>query len=108
RLEGAAGIAFESREKIRHKATLFGVYVPSRFRSRGFGRGLVRAALAEVRARPGVRVLQLTVTQDNQDARSLYERCGFVPFGEEPLAIAVGSEFLTKLHMWCDVRVAAR
>src|SRR4051794_18044509 len=31
-LGGVAGLSFESREKIRHKATLFGMYVPVRFR----------------------------------------------------------------------------
>lgn len=100
-LSGSAGIAFESREKIRHKATLFGVYVPSSLRSRGVGRALVLAALAEAKARPGLKVLQLTVTEGNRGAQSLYEECGFVPFGEEPFAIAVGSEFLSKVHMWC-------
>src|SRR5258707_967762 len=44
-LAGVAGLSFESREKIRHKATLFGMYVPSRFRGLGRGRQLVVAAL---------------------------------------------------------------
>src|SRR5881394_2523912 len=35
RLAGVAGLSFEPREKARHKATLFGMYVPSRFRRKG-------------------------------------------------------------------------
>jgi GNAT superfamily N-acetyltransferase len=103
RLSGSAGIAFESREKIRHKSTLFGVYVPPEFRGRGIGRGLVEEALSTAGRRPGVRVLQLTVTEGNREAHSLYEQCGFVQFGEEPLAVAIGSEFLSKIHMWREV-----
>lgn len=100
-LAGAAGLAFETREKARHKATLFGMYVPEPQRGRGLGRALVRAVLDSARQRPGVRVVQLTVTQGNPAAQTLYERCGFVPFGLEPLAVAVGDAFVTKVHMWC-------
>jgi ribosomal protein S18 acetylase RimI-like enzyme len=103
RMVGAAGISFEKREKAKHKATLFGMYVPSQFRHRGIGHSLVRAVLAHARTRSGVLLVQLTVTQGNADAVSLYERCGFIPFGLEPLAVAVGSEFVAKIHMWCNL-----
>ncbi|HSB80083.1 MAG TPA: GNAT family N-acetyltransferase, partial [Candidatus Methylomirabilis sp.] len=36
-LAGVAGIRFETREKTAHKATLFGLYVPQRFRKLGLG-----------------------------------------------------------------------
>ena len=99
-LAGAAGLSFESREKARHKATLFGMYVPSVFRHHGLGRQLVLAALEHAKARSGVTVVQLTVTQGNTSAHSLYEKCGFVQFGLEPFAVAVGREFVSKIHMW--------
>ncbi|KAA3630067.1 MAG: GNAT family N-acetyltransferase [Proteobacteria bacterium] len=102
-LAGVAGLAFESREEVRHKARLFGMYVAVRFRRRGFGRQLVQAALAEAKTRTGMRVVQLTVTQGNQAAQALYVQCGFVPFGIEPLAVAVGAGFVSKIQMWCDV-----
>lgn len=103
RIVGAAGLSFETRAKTRHKASLFGMYVPAEFRGRGVGRALVVAALEHARARPGVRLVQLTVTQGNAAAQTLYERCGFVAFGVEPLAVAVGSGFVAKVHMWCDL-----
>jgi len=31
-LSAVIGLSFESREKVKHKATLFGMYVPARFR----------------------------------------------------------------------------
>src|SRR5262249_25080066 len=37
-LAGVVGLHFDSREKARHKATLVGMYVPSRFRRNGLGR----------------------------------------------------------------------
>jgi RimJ/RimL family protein N-acetyltransferase len=103
RLVGVAGLSFETREKAKHKATLFGMYIPPEFRHRGLGRELVVAALDCARSR-GLKLVQLTVTQGNGAARTLYEQCGFVQFGIEPLAVAVGTGFVSKVHMWCDLR----
>lgn len=102
-IAGVVGLHFDSREKARHKATLVGMYVPSRFRRHGLGRQLVEAALGEARARPGVRIVQLMVTHGNHAAQGLYEQCGFVQYGLEPFAVAVGDGFVSKVHMWCDL-----
>jgi ribosomal protein S18 acetylase RimI-like enzyme len=102
-LAGVAGLSFESREKTRHKATLFGMYIPARFRHRGLGRQLVLAVLEQAKARGGLTIVQLTVTQGNTGAHLLYEKCGFVQFGLEPFAIANGPEFFSKIHMWRDL-----
>lgn len=107
RLVGVTGLSFETREKLRHKAILFGMYVDSGFRQQGIGRRLVDAALACARSRPDIKVVKLTVTQGNQAAQALYERCGFETFGLEPYAIALGSSYVAKVHMWCEV-VASR
>ena len=97
---GVTGLSFESREKTRHKVTLFGLYVPSQFRGNGLGSLLIREALDYARTRTGVLLVQLTVTSGNSPARLLYERHGFVPFGLEPMAVSVGPTFITKCHMW--------
>lgn len=102
-LAGVAGLSFETREKLRHKATLFGMYVPGRFRQRGVGRLLVHSALEYARARPGVKLVKLTVTDGNCAALALYERCGFQRFGLEPYAISLDSGYAAKVHMWCDL-----
>ena len=106
-LAGAAGMQFESREKARHKATLFGMFVLPRFRRGGLGRSLVEAALAAARSRPGVRIVQLTVPEGNDAARGLYERFGFVAFGVEPYAVAVRGGYVSKVHMWRDLAAPA-
>jgi len=81
------------------------MYVPANLRRGGVGKSLVLAVLEHARKRPGVRLVQLTVTQGNAPAQALYEKCGFVPFGVEPLAISLGPDFVSKVHMWCDLRV---
>jgi len=104
-LVGIVGLAFEYREKARHKATLFGLYVSAGSRHDGLGYQLVQTALAEARTHKGLKLIQLTVTTGNAAALALYQRCGFVQFGLEPLAVRVGVEYLDKIHMWRELGV---
>lgn len=99
-LAGTVGLSFEARAKGRHKVTLFGMYVTPRLRRAGLGEQLLNAALDYARARPHAKIIQLTVTEQNASARSLYERLGFAEFGVEPFAIALGERYLSKIHMW--------
>lgn len=103
RLLGIVGLAFELREKARHKATLFGLYVTAEQRGSGLGRQLVQHLLAEAAGYEGLRLVQLTVTAGNDAALSVYQRCGFVQFGLEPQAVCVGEDYLDKIHMWREV-----
>lgn len=99
-LVGVVGLAFEAREKVRHKATLIGMYVKSAYRGTGLGGQLVSMALQFLGGRPEVTVIQLTVTEGNTAAQALYERFGFVSFGTEPMAVAVAGRYVSKVHMW--------
>ncbi len=102
-LAGAAGLMRESREKTRHKATLFGMVVYPAFRRRGLGRNLVEAVLAHARTCEALRVVQLTVTEGNAGAQQLYADCGFVVFGTEPMATTTAAGFASKVHMWREI-----
>jgi GNAT superfamily N-acetyltransferase len=102
-LVGVVGLSFEHREKARHKATLFGMYVQTSYRGRGLGGQLVDEVLTCAKSRAGVLLVQLTVTEGNRCAQTLYEQKGFVQFGLEPFAVAVGTGFVAKAHMWCQL-----
>lgn len=102
-LVGIVGLALEPQEKARHKALLFGMYVADKQRQRGLGYQLVQAALAEARRHRFLRLVQLTVTVGNDPAVKLYQRCGFVLYGLEPMAICVGDEYHDKIHMWLEL-----
>ncbi len=105
RMAGVVGLSFETRAKARHKATLFGMYVPSPFRKGGVGKQLVLGVLELARMREGVRLVQLTVTHGNDVAQGLYERCGFTQYGIEPFAIRVDNNYHSKVLMWCDLKM---
>jgi RimJ/RimL family protein N-acetyltransferase len=100
-LAGAAGLSMQSRPKLRHKALLFGMYVRPERRGRGLARALVEAVLAEARRAPQLQIVQLTVTQGNTAAETLYRRCGFEPWGVEPLGTFDNGRFYGKVHMAC-------
>lgn len=99
-MAGIVGLAFEPREKARHKVTLFGMYVTQAYQQRGLGRQLVEAAMVEARRHPRLKLIQLTVTAGNEAALALYQRCGFIQYGLEPLAVRVGDEYFDKIHLW--------
>ena len=103
RLVGAVALEFSAKPKTRHKAHLIGMFVHESCRGQGAGVGLVEAALAEARARPEIRLVTLTVTEGNESALALYGRCGFRPFGTEPMAIATPHGFKAKVHMWAPM-----
>jgi ribosomal protein S18 acetylase RimI-like enzyme len=103
-LVGVAGLSFQTREKLRHKCSVFGMYVRPSHRGHQLGDGLLGAVLKAARQQRGVSLAQLTVTQGNRAAVALYERHGFVAFGVEPQAVVAPSGAVTKLHMWLPLR----
>ena len=104
-LVGVTGLRFQTRERLRHKATLFGMAVRPAFARRGIGRALVQAALDAAARHDGIHLVQLTVTEGNVAALALYEACGFERFGSEPDAVAGPAGFLVKRHLWRRVGV---
>ncbi|OED41908.1 GNAT family N-acetyltransferase [Chromatiales bacterium (ex Bugula neritina AB1)] len=102
-LVGVAGISFETREKVCHKATIFGMYVDPQVRGTGTGSMLLNKLLEQAQSRSSIRVVQLTVTEGNESAEKLYVKAGFRKFGVEPLAVRVQDGYVSKIHMWCDL-----
>ncbi|MCC6651989.1 MAG: GNAT family N-acetyltransferase [Candidatus Eisenbacteria bacterium] len=102
-LMGAAGLLFEARERACHRATLFGMYLRPVLRGAGLGRMLVTATLDAARSRPGVRVVQLSAIEGNEGALRLYEKCGFVRYGLEPMCFSSDGGWLSRVHMWREL-----
>jgi RimJ/RimL family protein N-acetyltransferase len=101
-LIGAVGLSFDTREKAKHKSTIFGMYVPDKFRKLGVGRRLIEEVLRYAKTRAGTTITQLTVTAGNTPALRLYKSAGFIQFGIEPFAVHIGTEYVSKVHMWCS------
>ena len=98
-LVGTVALEYSARAKTRHSAHLIGMYVQPAARGRHAGQGLMEAAVAAARARAGIRVVRLTVTEGNTAAIRLYEAMGFRAWGVEPWAIDTPSGLQGKVHM---------
>jgi ribosomal protein S18 acetylase RimI-like enzyme len=83
-LVGVAGLLISEAKKEAHKGLLVGMYVRTGARKAGIGRQLVETIVEFARDR--VELIQLSVVSDNEVARRLYERLGFLEYGIEKKA----------------------
>jgi ribosomal protein S18 acetylase RimI-like enzyme len=85
KLVGVVGLRAHAEAKLRHKATIWGMYVRQEARQCGIGERLIHAAVAHA---PGhVEQLQLAVVTDNEAARRLYAKAGFIAYGHQVNAL---------------------
>lgn len=95
---GMAGVWAPTNPKLAHAGTLWGVYVRPAFRGTGIGARLVRACIDWARAKP-LAVVRLGVAVGNDAAIRCYERCGFVPYGVEPLTVRWEGKYYDEVMM---------
>jgi ribosomal protein S18 acetylase RimI-like enzyme len=101
-LLGIAGFAFHEGVKEAHKGRLWGMYVRPEARKAGVGRQLVEAVIDF--ARQNVEILQLSVVSDNEPARRLYARLGFVEYGLEKGSLKQGGTYYDEILMALDLK----
>jgi ribosomal protein S18 acetylase RimI-like enzyme len=104
---GVAGLRANQGPKESHKGMLVGMYVRPQARNRGVGRRLVEAVI-EVARRRGVELLQLAVVSDNEPARRLYARLGFVEYGIEKKSLKQGGRYTDEVLMVKDFSLESR
>jgi RimJ/RimL family protein N-acetyltransferase len=90
-LVGVAGFYREAMRNTEHRGHLVGVYLTPAARGKGGSDQLLAAVIAE--ARNHVVQLHLAVTKSNDAARRLYERHGFMIYGEDPRGLRVDGVF---------------
>jgi RimJ/RimL family protein N-acetyltransferase len=99
RLVGSAFVYRLPRRKLAHRAYIEGVYVTPTARNRGLATALMRAALDQARAWPGITGVGLSVSQDSPAAQRVYERVGFKAWGREPAALSMDGRTYDEIHM---------
>lgn len=96
-LVGVVGFAAQTAPKRAHKGAVVGLYVRPEARRMGIAQRLLEAVIAQ--ARPRVELLQLTVTNVNDEARRLYRKLGFTEYGTEKNALKVGGRYYDDILM---------
>jgi RimJ/RimL family protein N-acetyltransferase len=98
-LVGTAGFWRERQPKLRHKGSIWGVYVTPAYRGRGVARSLMAAVLERLRGYPDLRQVNLAVAATQSSAERLYRSLGFEQFGYERGAISVAGEMVDEYWM---------
>ena len=92
-LVGMVGFRRERRDRIRHKGTIWGMYITAEVQGQGLGRALIREAINRASRMPGLEQISLGVISGNAYARNLYASIGFATYGMEKRAIAIDGEY---------------
>ena len=99
-LAGVIAVARSRGAKMRHIASIWGLYVRPEARGSGLSRLLMTAAVDE--ARTMCRSLRLTVVSSNDAAIRLYESIGFKAWARDSEALKVGDVYYDEILMRLD------
>ena len=97
-LIGMTGIYRDDSAKMRHRATIWGVYVRTQWRGAGIADALIAACLSWARERQS-RLVTLSVVTTNAAAIRRYVRCGFSVYGMDPEVIYHDGVYYDELLM---------
>lgn len=103
-LVGNVGLLHLPQDKLRHKASLYAVYVAPCARGEGVGRQLLEAVITHTRLLTELRLLNLGVTAGNTAALGLYQSLGFEEYGREPAALYVDGRYHDEILMQLRLR----
>lgn len=96
-LVGVVGLRPHTDAKQRHKAMIWGMYVRREARQHGIGERLIDAAVAYAAA--DVEQIQLAVVTENEAARRLYAKAGFIEYGHQINALKHGGRYYDDILM---------
>jgi ribosomal protein S18 acetylase RimI-like enzyme len=96
-LVGVVGLRSHADAKLRHKAMIWGMYVRHEARQYGIGERLIDAAVAY--ASSHVEQLQLAVVTENEAARRLYAKAGFIEYGHQINALKHSGRYYDDILM---------
>ncbi|MDQ0271518.1 GNAT family N-acetyltransferase [Cytobacillus purgationiresistens] len=98
-LIGAVTLFKESKLKMKHKSSIFAMYVLEEKRGLGAGKKLMLTAIKTARETPEIEQVQLTVMSLNIPALKLYASLGFEPYGKERHALKIDDNYFDEDHM---------
>ena len=98
-LQGMIGVSSNTAPKLRHVATIWGMYVCAEMRGTGLSKSLMAAA---IEAASGAKTIKLSVITTNRAAQILYRSFGFREWATDTAALCVDGVFYDELLMRLD------
>lgn len=96
-LIGTAGYIGHEGNKVKHKATIWGVYIQPDFRGKRISQKLIENIIQEC-SNLFEQVL-INVNADNLSAITIYKSLGFNEYGQEPNANKINGKYYDEIHM---------
>lgn len=106
KLLGIVSFKREQSPKMRHKGTVYGMYVTPEIRNQSIGLQLLMHFIRECEIIDGLEQLNLSVVSTNKSAIALYEKVGFVHYGHEKRALKYLNTYYDEDLMVIDVQKA--
>lgn len=98
-LLGVATLVQANKVKLKHKASIFAVYVSPKKRGLGIGKQLMVEVINQAKTLVDVEQINLTVVSSNESAKGLYTSLGFHVFGTERNALKIGQQYFDEDYM---------
>lgn len=98
-LVGIVGFSRETRQKVRHRGDVWGMYVAPEARGTGAGRTLMQELIERCRTIDGLEQVVLEVATSAEAACGLYASLGFESVGTHPESMKVGERYLETKYM---------
>lgn len=98
-LLGVATLVQANKVKLKHKASIFAVYVSPKKRGLGIGKQLMVEVINQAKRLVDVEQINLTVVSSNESAKGLYTTLGFHVFGTERNALKIGQQYFDEDYM---------
>ncbi len=105
RMVGSSSILrdMQGRRRSFHVG-IFGVTIAQDFRGEGVGEELSKATIDEAKKTiDGLRILRLQMYSPNTVARHLYEKLGFIQYGELPSGVWYKGEYINEVIMYKNI-----
>lgn len=97
-LYGVLTLVLEQKNKLKHRANIYAMYVSPKKRRHGIAKNLMLEAINKARCIKGVEQLHLAVVSTNTPAQKLYTSLGFETYGVDKQALKVG-------HLYFDEKL---
>jgi RimJ/RimL family protein N-acetyltransferase len=97
-LVGISGLYRHKGEKLRHKGTVWGVYVVPPARERGLARRMIALLLDEAR-QAGLELVHISTDSANRVTMGLYQSLGFTPWGTDRRMIKLPERYVDDVMM---------
>lgn len=102
-LVGIAGFRREKTLKLKHKGSIWGVYVTKAYRKQGIAKQIIQTIIQRAEQLEGLRIILLTTGVTNVASKKLYHSLGFKTYGLEPKSSYVNGTFLDEEFMLLEL-----